>query len=89
MKRKVEAPEEAALSRKRISLDVNSRPLLGGANDSDVGLSRVQEQVWMVQWYTPRDLFKLHFSLIMISICIGGIHNIKNIKHGMVMAFSL
>jgi hypothetical protein len=56
-KRKIEAPEEDALSRKRIAPTLNSRSLADSAN-SDRGVSRVQleEQVWMVQWYNLIDL---------------------------------
>lgn len=50
-KRKIDAPEEDSFSRKRISLNSNSRSLADSAN-SDSGVSCIQkEQVWMVQWY--------------------------------------
>jgi hypothetical protein len=56
-KRKLEAPEEDSLSRKRIPLNLDSGSLADNAN-SDSGVSRVQleEQVWMVQWYNLIDL---------------------------------
>lgn len=88
-KRKIDAPEEDSLSRKRISLNSSSRSLADSAN-SDSGVSRVQpeEQVWMVQWYNLIGLYAA-FPLILFAIRIGGIHNIENIRHGMEMAFSL
>ncbi|KAF8813639.1 hypothetical protein BYT27DRAFT_7334698 [Phlegmacium glaucopus] len=49
-KRKLELSEEESVSRKRISLDLNSRSLPDGDNE----VSRVQEQVWMVQWRNPQ-----------------------------------
>lgn len=54
-KRKLEDPEENFLSKKRISLKIDSKSLDDTPN-SDSGVSRVQleeEQVWIVQWYNP------------------------------------
>ena len=86
-KRKIEAPEEDSLSRKRIALDSK---LLTDIASSDGGVSRVQleEQVWMVQWYNLLDLLSAS-PLISFVICTGGIHSIKNIRRGMETASSL
>ena len=56
-KRKIEAPEEESLSRKRIPLNLVPKSPADIAS-SDSGVSRVQpeEQVWMVQWYNLIDL---------------------------------
>lgn len=50
-KRKLDAPEEESLSKKRISLDLNPRSLADSANGIGVPQIQLQEQVWMVQWY--------------------------------------
>ena len=80
--------EENSLRRKRISLDSSVVSLPDSAicaNDSRP--SHVQEQVWMVQWYNISELnFRL---IIIITMHIGGIHSIENIRHGMVMGLSL
>jgi hypothetical protein len=50
-KRKLDAPEEDSLSRKRTPLDLNSRSLVDSTNDIGVPRTHFEAQVWMVQWY--------------------------------------